>query len=144
MKLTAYYPVICTAKLAETRGFYETHFDFAPMFETDWYVHLTSKHDSRVHLAIIDHNHETIPEGYRKPVQGLLLNFEVEDVDALYERARAAKLDIRQDLRDEVFGQRHFILADPSGMLVDVIKPIPPSAEFAAHYKPEALEKITG
>jgi catechol 2,3-dioxygenase-like lactoylglutathione lyase family enzyme len=144
MKLTSYYPVICTAVLAETRAFYETHFDFAPAFESDWYVHLTSRSDSRVHLAIMDHTHPTIPEGYRKPVQGLLLNFEVEDVDAVYARMQAAGLDVRQSLRDEVFGQRHFILADPSGMLVDVIKPIPPSAEFAANYTPEALEKISG
>jgi uncharacterized glyoxalase superfamily protein PhnB len=144
MKLTAYYPVICTSKITETRTFYETHFNFAPIFETDWYVHLTSQHDSRVHLAIMDHTHPTIPEGYRQPVQGLLLNFEVEDVDALYEKARTAGLNIRQELRDEAFGQRHFILADPSGMLVDVIKPIPPSAEFAAHYDPQALEKISG
>ncbi|MCW0234469.1 MAG: VOC family protein [Ferrovibrio sp.] len=144
MKLTSYYPVICTAALAETRAFYEAHFDFAAAFESDWYVHLTSRSDSRVHLAILDHSHPTIPEGYRKPAQGMLLNFEVEDVDAAYEKARKSGLDIRLTLRDEVFGQRHFILADPSGVLVDVIKPIAPSEEFAAQYKSEILDKISG
>lgn len=143
MKLTSYYPVICTSKIAETRIFYETHFGFTPAFESDWYVHLTSQDDSRVNLAIMDHTHPTIPEGYRKPVQGLLLNFEVADVDAVYARAQAAGLDIRLTLRDEAFGQRHFIMADPSGVLVDVIKPIPPSAEFAAQYTPEALERVS-
>lgn len=139
MKLTSYYPVICTAKLAQTRAFYETHFDFAPAFESDWYVHLTSRSDSRVHLAILEHSHPTIPDGYRKPAQGMLINFEVEDVDTLYHQAEAAGLDIRLKIRDEDFGQRHFIIADPSGVLVDVIKPIPPSEEFAAQYAPEAL-----
>ena len=42
-------------------------------------------------------------------------------------------------LTDEAFGQRHFITADPNGVLIDVITPIPPSAEFAAAYAPEAL-----
>jgi len=144
MKLTSYYPVICTAALAETRAFYEGFFDFAPVFESDWYVHLTSRSDSRVNLAIMDHSHPTIPDGYRKPAQGLLLNFEVEDVDAVYEKARAAGLNIRLTLRDEDFGQRHFIMADPSGVLVDVIKPIAPSAEFAAQYDAAALERISG
>ncbi len=43
-------------------------------------------------------------------------------------------------LRSEELGQRHFITADPNGVLIDVIKPIPPSAEFLAHYTeaPEA------
>lgn len=143
MKLTSFYPVICTAKLAETRAFYETHFDFTPAFESDWYVHLTSRHDSRVNLAIMDHTHETIPDGFRKPAQGVLINFEVEDVDGFYEKAQQAGLNIRLAIRDEAFGQRHFIVADPGGVLVDVIKPIPPSAEFAAQYSPEALERVS-
>lgn len=42
-------------------------------------------------------------------------------------------------LRDEDFGQRHFITRDPNGVLIDVIKPIPPSADFAALYASEAL-----
>ena len=44
-----------------------------------------------------------------------------------------------ETLRDEPFGQRHFITRDPNGVLIDVIKPIPPSAEFAAQYAGEAL-----
>lgn len=142
MKLTSYYPVICTTDVAATTAFYRQHFGFVPAFENEWYVHLTSQHDPSVNLAILDHTHATIPEGYRKPVQGLLLSFEVEDVDAEYQKAVAARLDIRLDIRDEAFGQRHFILADPNGVLIDMIKPIPPSAEFAAQYTPETLEKI--
>ena len=37
-------------------------------------------------------------------------------------------------LRSEDFGQRHFIVSDPGGVLVDVITPIEPSVEFAAAY----------
>jgi catechol 2,3-dioxygenase-like lactoylglutathione lyase family enzyme len=144
VKPTSYYPVICTAKVAETAAFYRSHFGFAPAFESDWYIHLTSQADERVNLAILDHGHATIPSGFRKPVQGLLINFEVDDVDGEYEKAKAAGLDIRLELRDEDFGQRHFILADPNGVLIDVIKPIPPSAEYAAQYEPAALEKIGG
>ena len=55
-------------------------------------------------------------------------------MDGEYERAREAGLTILQELRDEAFGQRHFITVDPNGVLIDVITPIPPSAEFAAQY----------
>jgi uncharacterized glyoxalase superfamily protein PhnB len=95
--------------------------------------------DRRVNLAILDGSHETVPEEGRGRVSGLILNFEVKDADGEYERLKAAGLPILLALRDEDFGQRHFITRDPNGVLIDVIKPIPPSAEFAAQYAPEAV-----
>jgi uncharacterized glyoxalase superfamily protein PhnB len=138
MKLTSYYPVICTENVAATRTFYETHFGFTAVFAADWYVHLTLESAPGVNLAVLDCHHATIPEGFRTSARGLLLNFEVEDVDAEYERLRGA-VPVQLALRDEPFGQRHFIVADPNGVLIDVIMPIPPSAEFAALYQQEAL-----
>ena len=44
---------------------------------------------------------------------------------------KAAGLPILLDLRDEAFGQRHFITSDPAGVLIDVISPIPMTGEFA-------------
>ncbi|TIT59190.1 MAG: glyoxalase, partial [Mesorhizobium sp.] len=79
-------------------------------------------------------DHETIPEEGRGRTSGLLINFEVKDPDAVYERILAAGLPILRSLRDEPFGQRHFITKDPNGVLIDVIKPIPPSAEFLAQF----------
>lgn len=138
MKVTSYYPVIMTTKVAETAAFYIAHFGFRPLFEADWYVHLQSTHSTRVNLAVMDGSHETIPLAARGRVPGLILNFEVLDPDAEYARLTAAGLPILQELRDEAFGQRHFITIDPNGVLIDIIKPIPPSAEFAAHYVDEA------
>ncbi|MFP3545679.1 VOC family protein [Rhizobium sp. SIMBA_035] len=139
MKSTSYYPVIMTGDVAVTAAFYITHFRFQALFESDWYVHLQSAEDERINLAILDGSHETIPEQARGKVSGLLLNFEVEDVDTIYLACKAAGLPIMRDLRDEDFGQRHFITADPNGVLIDIIKPIPPSAEFAAMYDASAL-----
>jgi len=139
MKITSYYPVIMTGAVAATADFYTAHFGFEQTFSSDWYVHLRSKADPSVNLAVLDGSHETIPEVGRGRVSGLLLNFEVEDPDALYAKAQAAGLPILIPLRDETFGQRHFITSDPNGVLIDVIKPIPPSAEFAELYAKDAL-----
>lgn len=57
-------------------------------------------------------------DGYRKPVQGLLLNFEIDDVDAEYARLKAAGLPILRDIKSEDFGQRHFITHDPAGVMI--------------------------
>ena len=85
-------------------------------------------------MAVVDANHPSVPAGYRRPVQGLLLNFEVDDVDAEYRRLCDASIPIEQPLRDEEWGQRHFIVRDPNGALVDIIKLIPPSDAFAENY----------
>lgn len=139
MRTTSYYPVLMTGDVAGTAAFYVEHFRFEPLFESDWYVHLRSREDKRVNLGIVDGDHETIPEEGRGRATGLLINFEVKDPDAVYERIVAAGLPILRTLRDEPFGQRHFITRDPDGVLIDVIKPIQPSAEFLAQYAPEAV-----
>ena len=139
MKSTSYYPVIMTDDVAGTAAFYCAHFRFEALFTSDWYIHLQSSEDEKVTLAVLDGQHETIPAEGRGRVSGLLLNFEVEDVDSVYDKLRAAGLPILKDIQDEDFGQRHFITADPNGVLIDVIKPIPPNADFAAMYDASVL-----
>jgi catechol 2,3-dioxygenase-like lactoylglutathione lyase family enzyme len=139
MKITSYYPVIMTDDVAGTASFYIRHFGFEVLFSAGWYVHLQSKDHDHVTLAVLDGRHDTIPAASRGGVSGLLLNFEVEDPDMLHAEFVAAGLPILKALCDEDFGQRHFITADPNGVLIDVIKPIPPSAAFAALYETAAL-----
>jgi catechol 2,3-dioxygenase-like lactoylglutathione lyase family enzyme len=139
MKTTSYYPVLMVDDVAPIAAFYVEHFGFRPLFESDWYVHLQSAEDENVNLAILQGDHETIPPEGRGRASGVLINFEVAEPDAIYERVKAAKLPILRTLRDEPFGQRHFITRDPNGVLIDVIKPIPPSEEFLAQFAPEAV-----
>lgn len=139
MQVTSYYPVIMTHDVAGTAAFYQAHFGFVALFTADWYVHLQSAADASINLAVLDGAHHTIPEAARGRVSGLLLNFEVQDVDAVHERLRSAGLPILLSLRDEAFGQRHFITADPNGVLIDIITPIAPSGEFVEQYQASAL-----
>lgn len=139
MKCTQYYPVIQTNDVAGTAEFYTRHFEFKPAFESDWYVHLQSTQDARVNLAVLLHDHPTIPDGHRQSACGLILNFEVADVDAVYARAKAEEMPIAKEIASEDFGQRHFITKDPNGVLIDIITPIPPTGEFADQYSSDAL-----
>ena len=139
MKVTQFYPVLQTADVAGTAEFYQTHFGFEAVFEADWYIHLQSSSDPKVNLAVLDGTHPTVPEAGRGNSAAFILNFEVEDARVEYDRLRGAGLPMVKPLKDEDFGQRHFITADPNGVLIDVITPIPPSAEFAAQYSQDAL-----
>jgi catechol 2,3-dioxygenase-like lactoylglutathione lyase family enzyme len=142
MQLSSFYPVIGTARVAETSAFYVTHFGFAVTFEADWYVSLRMPEPPHYELAILEYTHSTVPEGFRRPVQGLLLNFEVADVDAEWRRlVEQNGLPVHLGIRDEAFGQRHFIVADPNGVLIDVITPIPPSEAFERQYAISDQEK---
>jgi catechol 2,3-dioxygenase-like lactoylglutathione lyase family enzyme len=136
MKLSSFYPVLAVTDLAASRDFYVRHFDFTITFEADWYISLRREGDPSYELALLDPTHPTIPEGYRNTAAaGMLLNFEVDDVDAAYDRlVTKGGLTPALDIRSEDFGQRHFIIADPAGVLVDVITEIPPSEEFAAQF----------
>jgi len=119
-----------TQNVATTSAFYREHFDFEIVFEAGWYVSL--KRD-QWELALLDAGHPSIPESARGHVAaGLLLNFEVDDVDAEYSRlVTQGALEPLLDIRSEDFGQRHFIVAGPDGVLIDVITSIEVSGEFA-------------
>ncbi|MFE7505821.1 VOC family protein [Promicromonospora sp. NPDC057488] len=134
--LGSFYPVIATRDVAAARDFWTRHLGFEVTFEADWYVSLHRPDAPHYELALLDHTHPTLPEGHRAPIQGgLLLNFEVDDVDAEYRRlVGEAGLPELLGLRTEVFGQRHFIVGGPDGVLIDVITVVPADAEYAGQY----------
>src|ERR1700754_871397 len=135
MSLNSFYPVVCTNRINESRDFYVRLFGFEPTFEADWYVSLRRPEPPHYELALVDHAHSSVPAAHRSPVRGLILNFEVSDVDAEYDRlVRQEGLAAEMALRTEDFGQRHFIVSAPDGVLIDVITPTTPAAGYAELY----------
>lgn len=135
--LTSCYPVLCTADVVRSSRFWTTWFDFTTTFEADWYVSLERRvGDRSFELGLVAADHSTVPAGYRTPARGLLVNMEVDDVDAQWRRLIVdGKLEPALSLRTEDFGQRHFIVPGPDGVLVDVITNVPASAEYSALYR---------
>ena len=130
--MTSFYPVVMTTDAPAAARFFEERFGFTQTFAADWYVSLVR---DGAELAFLASDHDSIPAGFGAPVRGVLLNVEVDDARAAYERlVTGGEADCVLALRDEPFGQRHFILAAPGGVLVDVIEPIEPSEEFAAAF----------
>ena len=133
MMKTSVYSVIMTENLERETDFFKEVLGFEETFTSEWYVSLQS---DQFELAIIDRHHETIPETHRKKCAGLIINIEYDDVKPIYERIIKEESNrIVKDLCDEDFGQRHFIIESPSGILVDLIQVIPPSEAFIANYK---------
>lgn len=132
MSVTSFYPVLMSQNVAVAADFYRTELGFETTFDSDWYVSLRLQ---KFELAILAHDHATVPKKYQGLPTGVLLNLEVDNVDEIYKRMlKQADIEPVLALRDEEFGQRHFIVEAPDGVLLDIIQPIPPSADFADAY----------
>ncbi|OFE43821.1 VOC family protein [Acinetobacter towneri] len=144
MKINSLYPVIMTEDVAKSKAFWTANFFFKVAFDSEWYVSLKTDQQPAFELAFLDPDHPTVPEAFRGKFKGgLIVNLEVDDVDAEYERLRKIGLPMHLPLRSEDFGQRHFITSDPNGVLIDVIKVIPPSADYESQYDEETLVTIS-
>lgn len=128
------YPVLMTDDVARAGAFYADLLGLRETFAADWYVSLAAPQDDNVQLAVVARDHGSIPDGFARAAAGMLVTVEVDDVDAVHARAVERGLPLHLPLRDEPWGQRHFITQDPDGVLVDVVTVIAPSPEFAARY----------
>jgi len=132
MELTSCYPVLLSRDVPSARDVLTRWFDFEVVFDSGWYASLRHNGNHAQEIAVVAHDHPTVPAAYRTAAQGVILNLEVTDVDAEWERLVVeGGLEPALALRSEDFGQRHFIVPGPDGLLVDVITPIPPSGEFS-------------
>jgi len=120
------YPLILSDRLAEARAFYDGLLGLRPVFDNGWFVLFQAEGNPLAQIAFIEPDHGSIPGPFRQPATGVLLTVEADDVDAAYARVRERGVAVLFEPRDEAWGQRHFMLVDPHGLVVDVV------AELAA------------
>ena len=118
------YPLLITDKLKDCAAFYVTNFGFTPVFEQDWYIHLAHQ-ESGAELAFMAPDVDNQPTELHSQFQGggMVYGFEVADAKQEYERLQAnSDIVFVVKLKDEPWGQRHFIVRDPAGVYVDVVE----------------------
>ncbi|MEM6533222.1 MAG: VOC family protein [Myxococcota bacterium] len=124
------FPDICSDDLVACRDFYTAMFDFEIVFEIDWYVQLKCPANDALQIAFVTREHSSVPSKYREHPRGVVITLETDAVDPLFDRAKRLGLNIILPVQDEVWGQRHFMIEDPNGLVVDVVQMIPPTDEF--------------
>ena len=139
MEYKSCFPVTVTSRLAEARDFYVEHLGFEVVFDSGWFLQLHAPREGGgkpIELAFMQPNQQSQPSPLHSAFNGVgvILTLEVEEVDPLYDRVLSADCEIIVELKDEPWGQRHFLVRDPAGNLLDVVKQIPPSADYAASY----------
>ena len=115
-----WYGVI-TTKVQESRDFYVKLFGREIVFEQDWFV-LPSLGGSELGFLAPERLDQAPIFRRAFQGQGVWITVESHDVDADYARILAMNVPIEVPLRDEPWGDRHFALADPNGIGVDVVQ----------------------
>lgn len=124
IEIEAIFPVMVTPKLEAEKQFYETVFGFHSVFyDPDFYLHLVSP-STGAQLGFLLPGHDTQPE-FLHPIMssdGYIISLEVKDAAQAYEEAKKLNLSIAMHLKEEVWGQVHFMLQDPAGFYVDIVQ----------------------
>ena len=106
-------PNIYDADPARARAFYGELLGLDTAMDLGWVSTLVSPDVRPAQLTVMAED----AEAGRRPY----ISIEVDDVDAVHERALAAGHDVVYSLRDEDWGVRRFMLRDPSGRVVNVL-----------------------
>lgn len=119
MKLNA---GVITTKLAESKAFYTNILGMEVTFENEFYLLLHTP-DQQASFSFLLPDHPSQQPLFHKPFQGqgIYLTLEVPDADRLYEEIRKKGVEIRIDIRDEPWGDRHFAIVDPNGIGIDIV-----------------------
>jgi len=124
IEIEAMFPVMVTPNLDSVKQFYEAVFGFnAVFYDPNFYLHLVSP-STGAQLGFLLPNHDTQPE-FLHPIMsadGYVISLEVKDAVQAYAEAKNLNLSIAMHLKEEVWGQIHFMLQDPAGFRVDVVQ----------------------
>ena len=106
---------IVTENIGESKEFYVRLFGCEVVYESDWFVLLRL---GGAELGFMLPNLETQAPIFRPPFQGqgIWVAIDVDDVDAQYKRLQAMGIPIKAEIRDEPWGDRHFVVVDPNGI----------------------------
>lgn len=117
------YAGVVTSKMEESKAFYSELLDFGVTFENDFYLLMhTPNQQAEISFLLPDHPSQQPLFQDAFQGKGLFLTIEVEDVDQKYKELKEKGADIKIELRDEPWGDRHFAIEDPNGVGIDIVE----------------------
>lgn len=116
------FPLVITEKIKLCKDFYTKYFGFEAVFDSDWYIHL--RNPSGVELGFMMPDLKNQPHVLHSIYagNGVVISFEVEEIEEEYKKHTNMGIDITYDLKNEEWGQKHYMVKDPSGMIIDIIQ----------------------
>jgi catechol 2,3-dioxygenase-like lactoylglutathione lyase family enzyme len=113
MKIRRVVPDISTDHIEESRDFYAGFLGFQIAMDMGWVITFASKSNPAAQVTVIRSEQSEIiyPQ----------MSIEVDDVDQAHALAVKRNLKIVYPLVDEPWGVRRFFVADPNGVIINVL-----------------------
>ena len=124
IKLNSAFSLYVVKDIEAQKEFYGKNFGFkAVFFDSEFYLHLVNPSNG-IEIGFMLPNLATQPGFLQATAQadGMVISFEVDSAAQAYRQAVAADLDIVFELKEEVWNQTHFMIRDPSGLIVDIVE----------------------
>lgn len=124
IKINSAFPLYVVENIEAQKSFYNKVFGFeAVFFDPTFYVHLVNPANG-IEIGFMLTNLETQPD-FLHPIaqaKGMVISFEIDNATTAYEQARDHGLDIVFELKEEPWKQTHFMVRDPSGLVIDIVE----------------------
>lgn len=119
-RLPAFFPGIVSARFYDTWDFYTSNLGFRTITECNNYVQL--QHPTGAQIAVLRHETDGHPAELITGTEGrgFWLNIEVSNVEAEFSRLADAGVSIVSPPETQPWGDRHFVVRDPNGVLIYV------------------------
>lgn len=112
---------IVTEKIQASKAFYVTYFNCEVLFDSDWFILLNL---GGCELGFMLPEQDSQAAIFRKPFtgQGIWIAIDVEDAAAEFDRLKQTDIEIIEPLKQEPWGDYHFVVRDPNGIGVDIVQ----------------------
>jgi len=130
MKTNELSTCFITNEVDACREFYEHNFSAKAIFDAGWYVNLRISGDGPSIQFMQPQDDMPTFSG-----SGIMLNFNVEDVDKEHARLTKAGLITAMPLEDHPWGDRGFSVVDPIGNSIYIYSDREPTDEFKQYFK---------
>lgn len=113
MSIRRVIPNIQSNHFDESRQFYSDFLGFDVGMDMGWVMTFVSPSNATAQVTLLAEQQSDIPHPN--------LSVEVTDIDAVHAQAVELKLQIVYPLTDEPWGVRRFYVADPNGVIINIM-----------------------
>jgi uncharacterized glyoxalase superfamily protein PhnB len=121
MKINASAVSLNVDDVAASAQFLTGHFGFTEEMSADGFVSL-ARPDTGMNVVFLRRGMDMLPEDQRHDhAAGLILAFEVDNLEAEMARLQAEGVTVTMPLRSEEWGERAFQVRDPNGVIIELL-----------------------
>ena len=114
-------PDIISNKMEESKEFYSGFIGLKLAMDMEWILTFISESNPTAQINLLRSDNQDIDNS------NVMISIESSDVDLLYKKALAQKIEITYPLKVEDWGVKRFFVKDPNGVTVNIMCHVDPA-----------------